>query len=123
MPALGWTKPQMTLNRVVFPAPFGPMTPTTSLWADRHRHLVEGQDPPKPTLTCSTTRRAAPRRTSSCAGVVEASRIGAHRRPYPGREAVRIPPGRAPRAVMPTSPPASPGTLQPSTQDAGKSQE
>ena len=40
-PASGATKPQMTLNSVVLPAPLGPMTPTTSPGATVERDVVE----------------------------------------------------------------------------------
>ncbi len=39
------TKPQIRLNRVVFPAPLGPITPTTSPEPDLERHAVERGDP------------------------------------------------------------------------------
>src|ERR1700722_17633849 len=54
------TNPQMTLNRVVFPAPLGPMTPTTSLWAASMETPSSASTPPKPTLRSVTTRDLPP---------------------------------------------------------------
>ena len=48
VPALGATKPQMTLKSVVLPAPLGPITPSTSTGGDRERDAVERGEARKP---------------------------------------------------------------------------
>ena len=59
-PLLGRTNPQMTLKRVVFPAPLGPMTPTTSPGSTRRETESRAVRPPNWTVT-SDTDRPSPR--------------------------------------------------------------
>ena len=47
VPASGSTKPQIALNKVVFPAPFGPITPTTSPWFNCKCTSLSARNPPK----------------------------------------------------------------------------
>jgi hypothetical protein len=58
-PELGRTKPQMTLNTVVLPAPFGPMTPTTWPSGTAKETSSSASRPPKRTLTFCTDRPGA----------------------------------------------------------------
>ena len=44
----------MTLNRVVLPAPLGPMTPTISPWVADIETWSRATTPPNPTLSSST---------------------------------------------------------------------
>ena len=58
VPRSGLTKPQMALNSVVLPAPFGPITPSTSpreTWSDTSRSAV---NPANRTVTPSTRNSA-----------------------------------------------------------------
>ena len=56
LPASARTKPQMTLNSVVFPAPLGPMTPTTSPGATVSETSSSAVRPPKRTVRPSTSQ-------------------------------------------------------------------
>ncbi len=59
-PASGATKPQITLNSVVLPAPFGPITPSTSPAWTSSETPSSATTPPNRTVT-SRTLRAGPR--------------------------------------------------------------
>ena len=50
-PASGRMKPHKTFSSVVLPAPFGPMTPTTSPGATVSDTALSAVRPPKRTLT------------------------------------------------------------------------
>ena len=50
----------MTLNSVVFPAPFGPMSPVTTPASARSVTPTSAATPPKWTLTWSTSRAGGP---------------------------------------------------------------
>jgi hypothetical protein len=50
-------KPQTTLNRVVLPAPFGPMTPSTSFGSTRSETASSAVRPPKRTVTPVASNR------------------------------------------------------------------
>ena len=58
-PRSGRCRPVMTLNSVVLPAPFGPMSPVTVPAAARSETSESAATPPKWTLTWSTSRAAA----------------------------------------------------------------
>ena len=49
-PEVGWTNPQITLKSVVLPAPFGPMTPTTSSLPTDIDTSSRANSPPNPML-------------------------------------------------------------------------
>src|SRR5947208_4372995 len=53
-PAVGVCRPVMTLNSVVLPAPFGPMSPVTRLAAASTSTPASAVTPPKRTSTAST---------------------------------------------------------------------
>src|SRR5258708_2740555 len=55
-PADGRTNPQTALKRVVFPAPLGPMIPTTSRGRMSRDTESSATRPPKRTVTSSTSR-------------------------------------------------------------------
>ena len=59
VPEFGATKPQITLNSVVLPAPLGPITPTTSPPAASTETSSRALIPPKETVTSRTARPAA----------------------------------------------------------------
>ena len=64
MPDCGLTKPEMQLNSVVLPAPFGPITPSTSPPATPSETLSSAVIPPKRTVTPCTASAAEPVRVS-----------------------------------------------------------
>ena len=51
-------RPQIALNRVVFPAPFGPISPVIPPASTSSSTWSNARTPPKCTSTCSTSRRA-----------------------------------------------------------------
>ncbi len=66
-PSSGSMKPQTTLNSVVLPAPFGPMTPSTSPGSTNSDTESSAVRPPKRTVTPSTSKRPGPRPVPSTA--------------------------------------------------------
>ncbi len=62
LPACGLTKPQSTLSRVVFPAPFGPMTPATWRGLTVSDGPVERREPAKAHRHAAYVEGAGPRR-------------------------------------------------------------
>ena len=58
-PSSGATKPQTQLNKVVLPAPLGPITPTTSPARADIDTPSSAVSPPKRTVKPSTSRAAA----------------------------------------------------------------
>ena len=58
LPDSGVTKPQITLNSVVFPAPLGPITPSTSPRVTSTETPSSAVMPPKRTVTSRTDRPA-----------------------------------------------------------------
>ena len=60
VPSSGRVKPQTTLNSVVLPAPFGPMTPSTSPCSTWRLTALSAVRPPKRTVTPSTSNRPRP---------------------------------------------------------------
>src|SRR5690606_18719535 len=59
LPLLGRTRPEIALNRVVFPAPFGPTSPSTSCSETERLTSETATRPPKATGTRSTVSSIA----------------------------------------------------------------
>src|SRR5574338_1156582 len=59
VPRVGGSAPETTLNNVVLPAPFGPMTPTSSFSATPNETSSTARSPPKWRHTPSISRKAA----------------------------------------------------------------
>ncbi len=59
-PESGVTNPQMTLNRVVLPAPLGPITPSTSPLETSTETLSRAVIPPNETVTSRTAKPTSP---------------------------------------------------------------
>ena len=57
-PESGVTNPHSALNKVVLPAPLGPINPTTSFFAISKYTSLRARRPPKETLTLSTRSAA-----------------------------------------------------------------
>src|SRR3954454_8324770 len=57
-PWVGGCSPQMTLNNVVLPAPFGPMRPVTWPTSTRRSTSSSARTPPNSTETSATSRTA-----------------------------------------------------------------
>ena len=57
-PTFGGTKPEITPNSVVLPAPFGPMMPTISPFATEKLIEFSATTPPKRFVTPSISRKA-----------------------------------------------------------------
>src|SRR6202034_2908048 len=53
-PSFGWVRPEQTLNVVVFPAPFGPMSPVIRPTGASRSTSSTATRPPKRTLTPET---------------------------------------------------------------------
>ena len=88
LPARGGTKPQTTLKSVVLPAPFGPITPTTSPRPTLNDTPASAANPPNMTLTSRTTRPAGSASATGAPTVNAASSYrAAARSPSPTRPA------------------------------------
>ncbi len=76
VPPVGGCRPVMTLNRVVLPAPLGPMRPVTSFSGTSMVTAARAWRPPKRTETWSTLRSATTREHT--------------RRPLPGHQVATL---------------------------------
>src|SRR5262249_7769270 len=56
LPAVGVSAPAIKPTRVVFPAPFGPIMPSTSPWRTEKLMASTAGRPPKRFVTCSSWR-------------------------------------------------------------------
>src|SRR5579863_2835723 len=77
-PASGSSRPVMTLNSVVFPAPFGPISPVTTPGSTLTVVSESARTPPKRTTTSSVASSATER------SLVTGRRPGAQYRALPG---------------------------------------